>query len=110
MNCDVWGVSWGAVKSVRTPTGKGLLAGAPPMFYRAPVRAAIFGVVLVFVELRGESGLWLADQIRLGSKRCLTAVANHTERLMRIDRRMSLQAGATDVWCACGRGSLTVFT
>ena len=64
---------------------------------------------LVFVALRGESGLWLADQIGPGHERCMTAVANHTERLMRIDRRMSLQAGATDVRCACGRGKFDSF-
>jgi len=65
---------------------------------------------LVFVEWRSESGIWLTDQIGLGHERCLTAVANHTERLMRIDRRGNLQTRAIDARYACGRGSLTVST
>ncbi|WP_321822417.1 MULTISPECIES: hypothetical protein [unclassified Burkholderia] len=77
MNRDIWGVPWGAVESVDAPTGKSLRTGEPPIFteHRFTPR------FLVFVELRGESGLWLADQIGLGNERCLTAVANHTERL-----------------------------
>ena len=105
MNCDVSGVPSECAGIRRSSNGQGPLSGRAADIYRVPVRAAIFSVFLVFVEWRGESGLWLADQIGLGNERCLTAVANHTERLMRIDRRMSLQASATDVWRACGRGS-----
>lgn len=36
-------------------------------------------------------------------KRCSTAVASHSERPMRIDERISLQARVTDVWRVRGR-------
>ena len=102
-------LGWGA-GICRSPGWQGPSTGGAADVYRAPVRAAIFSVFLVFVERRGESGVWLAGRIGQGHERCLTAVMHHAERAMRVDRRMSLQASATDVWCACGRGSLTVFS
>lgn len=92
----------GAVECVEARTGEGLRTGEPPMFAEHGFALRF----LVFVERRGESGLWLADRIGLGHERRLIAVA----RLMCIDRRMSLQASAPDAWCACGRGSLAVST
>lgn len=83
MNCEGWG-AW-TVEFVEVSTGKGLRAGGSPMFAEHGFALRF----LVFVEWRGESGLWLADRIGLGHERRLNAVAHHTERLMRIDRRMN---------------------
>jgi len=77
----------GAVESVEAPTGKGLRAGEPPML----IEHRFAPRFLVFIERSGESGLWFADRIGLGHERRLNTVAHHTERLMRIGRRMSLQ-------------------
>ncbi|WP_367190557.1 hypothetical protein [Burkholderia sp. Ed8] len=57
MNRDIWGVPRGAVESVDVPAGKRLRTGELTIFTAQRFAPRFLSVFLVFVELRGESGV-----------------------------------------------------